>query len=539
MTSFEPSNPLAGESIGQLDIEHTPGSDLKQNPRQFLEKKGYTDLELNALNERGNFFCLLINRKGFFSPNDLRAVTHSNREILDRICYGNSTIEDVDVAFRVHNKGSWVLTTELRTLLFSELYVPMLKEYNQNTWQVLQSVSVSGRVRLVHQIERFCLQSLCIGSKHIPNLPKLEYFIHDAICLIHILKEPSDSFSTSAEEAHPFYQFKLQRNTSWRERWNSSPELVGIWTEYVCGLCDAIFGLWPASGQDSFHARESTSGCIGTLLRAFVHEPREPSMVSHLDYHCFDAAYIESRGPFQFKPTTCIDDHLLLTERNEILFYPDWEKWSGLTSHSVLHSDPRITTFDILMCTSRRGWRPQPLTCQIRVSLSQVFGDLATTGMLCFFQKEIDRVRLKQEKPMGWRKTGLLKLASLPFPRRSSAKIGKYIGMSMAKEEILYARAFLECCSYDWARLISESTLFRTVSPFKDRVDKLYKALNTWKPRTVWEMRYPGYGGVDPVQLYGFYFATALGIAAIIGLAATIAQTFAAFKGLHVNTGGG
>jgi hypothetical protein len=466
---------------------------------------------------------------------------HSNLEIINRVCYGNATADDIGIAVQVHWKGGWVLTPKLRTELFSEIYVPMLTEYNQNTWEVLLHVTVNGRVRLVRQIERFALESLLIGSGCIQDnssLPKLQDFVGDAICLIHILKEPSEPSSSSPEEAHPFRQFNHQRYESWCKRWNSSSKLTEIWGDYICALCDAIFGLWPAKGEGPFHDKNSTSGCVGTLLRALFHERREPSEVPYLDYRCLDAYYIESRGPFRFKQTTCIDDHLLLTEQNEILFYPDWEKWSSLMSHSVLHGGSHITAFDILMCTRRRGWKPQPLTFQIRVSLSQIFGDLATTGILCFFQKEINHVRLKEEQQMSWRRTGLVKLASLPSPRRSSAKIGKRIGMSMEKDEVLYARAFLECCSYDWGRLISESTLFRTVGPFKNRVDKLHDALITWKPKTVWEMRYPGYGGVDPVQLYGFYFATALGIGGIIGLAASIAQTFATFKGLYVNPGG-
>lgn len=55
----------------------------------------------------------------------------------------------------------------------------------------------------------------------------------------------------------------------------------------------------------------------------------------------------------------------------------------------------------------------------------------------------------------------------------------------------------------------------------------------TGDQRTVWHLRYVGYGGVDPVGLYAFYFAIAFGIISILGLAATTAQTYTTFKALN------
>jgi len=48
-------------------------------------------------------------------------------------------------------------------------------------------------------------------------------------------------------------------------------------------------------------------------------------------------------------------------------------------------------------------------------------------------------------------------------------------------------------------------------------------------------MRYPGYGSVDVVQLYGFRFGLMVGIIAIIALALTAAQTYTGFKALENN----
>lgn len=64
-------------------------------------------------------------------------------------------------------------------------------------------------------------------------------------------------------------------------------------------------------------------------------------------------------------------------------------------------------------------------------------------------------------------------------------------------------------------------------------LERLYKTLTTWKPRTFWEMRHQGYGNVDVVQLYGFYFGIMVGIAAVIVLCPTAAQTYTSFEALQ------
>jgi len=63
-------------------------------------------------------------------------------------------------------------------------------------------------------------------------------------------------------------------------------------------------------------------------------------------------------------------------------------------------------------------------------------------------------------------------------------------------------------------------------------LDKLYLTLTGWKPRTFWEMRFPGYGNVDVVNLYGFYFGIMVGVAAMVGLVLTGVQTYTGIKGL-------
>src|SRR5271169_6889441 len=128
------------------------------------------------------------------------------RELLDRVCYTAHSKEDTTIALQIHKKGEWVLTTELRTKLFAELYVPMLRAYNQNTWEVLHQVSINDRLRLVRGIEEFALCALSIGAKYVAKdtLPPLQDYVDDAIHLLRILKMPAASFSDSLEQTHPF-----------------------------------------------------------------------------------------------------------------------------------------------------------------------------------------------------------------------------------------------------------------------------------------------------------------------------------------------
>lgn len=46
--------------------------------------------------------------------------------------------------------------------------------------------------------------------------------------------------------------------------------------------------------------------------------------------------------------------------------------------------------------------------------------------------------------------------------------------------------------------------------------------LSNWEPEMFREMRYQGYGGVDPIGTYGFHFAIVLGLVTIFGFALSL-----------------
>jgi hypothetical protein len=117
--------------------------------------------------------------------------------------------------------------------------------------------------------------------------------------------------------------------------------------------------------------------------------------------------------------------------------------------------------------------------------------------------------------------------AWLGIPSNSSAKIGRRVGVNLSESEVLSCVAgFIDVKSDDLGLLLNYCGLF------KEREIKLYKTLKEWKPKTVWEMRYSGYGGVDPVGLYAFYFASVFGLIAVLGLVVSILQAYAGFKAI-------
>lgn len=62
------------------------------------------------------------------------------------------------------------------------------------------------------------------------------------------------------------------------------------------------------------------------------------------------------------------------------------------------------------------------------------------------------------------------------------------------------------------------------------RLQYIQTKMNQWKPQTITEIAIRPYN--DPLSFYGFWFAVVIGVVAILGLGATLAQGYAAFKAL-------
>jgi hypothetical protein len=66
---------------------------------------------------------------------------------------------------------------------------------------------------------------------------------------------------------------------------------------------------------------------------------------------------------------------------------------------------------------------------------------------------------------------------------------------------------------------------------YGNRLHYIQQKMNEWHPQRLRELFIRPYR--DPLAFYAFWFATVIGIVSVLGLMATLAQTYAAFKALQ------
>jgi len=330
---------------------------------------------------------------------------------------------------------------------------------------------------------------------------------------------------------HPLPLLQRTRASSWAERWQScQPNPTDVWCEYGSALCDLLFGL-PNDGPESFSNAPMPYNKAANLLSSVSLNVRKPQDTPTTDHRLFDASFIERCGPFRFKATEAIDKHLLITEDKEILFYCDWKHWAHITYHKLLSGRPHFIKSDVLLTSDRYVFYLN----NIRLAISYTYFDLVSTNILCFYQ----RLAVKESSPRNpytiWGNLQRIVLSRLRL-RHSSLDIARRLKINIPEAEMrAHIAPYIEQGGGSLASFVDRHSVMRNCYPFKERVDKLQQTLTDWRPETIWQLRYSGYGGVDPVGLYAFYFATIFGILTIMGLAATGAQTYAAFKALPSN----
>lgn len=63
------------------------------------------------------------------------------------------------------------------------------------------------------------------------------------------------------------------------------------------------------------------------------------------------------------------------------------------------------------------------------------------------------------------------------------------------------------------------------------RLKHIQRQMNDWRPQTVQQLRKKGYR--DPMNYYLFWFSIFIGVIAVLGFGATLAQTYASVKILY------
>jgi hypothetical protein len=415
------------------------------------------------------------------------------------------------------------MNLELRKKLYGALFL-RIGDYDYLTpWY--EDIA-RGHVFLIKHIQEFIVHSSGVSGGDPINLG---YFVDDIITFIDILNTPhSDGIDRSNREILPQNRFWATRLQSWKDRWagqlNDETNLEG----YVEGLCDALFGVWSKPGNRLlFHDGKGNYKCadhIFTTLSSGLSD--DPKIIR--DYHLFDAAYIETNGPFRFKPTDRLDRHMVIKD-HDIYFFNNWRKWTYLCCHIVLQSDEPNTGFEIL-CNSRRG-RVRVIRRYARATGSIPIS-LVLMVFLCFHREALEYIDYDFHHPKI--RTSRFNFIC-PFPIRKMdlgskrREIAKRIGVDLSPLESLRDVAN--------RRQHDEWGLSLHLEPFDERASRMLETLSNWKPETFWGMRYPGYGGVDPIGLYGFHFAIVVGILTFFGFALGIAQTIASFE--QINLGGG
>jgi hypothetical protein len=399
--------------------------------------------------------------------------------------------------------SQWILTEPLRKKLYYHLFVPT----RQPNLMIFDTI-IRGKVALIRVLQQFMLHFVSsIKNKVLPNLG---FLVEDAVDLVQILQEPlPHNALPTFKQYHPFHHFRERRCQAWRQLDFSDAVIDEFWESYQNGLCDALLGLWPST---SYLHERNESCSVRSILGCFDLNHRQPENVPELNSNIFDASFIVSNGPFRFKKTKNIHEHLSVRQ-NEILVFTDLQKLAGIRHHAILQTDP-ICMFDIL--TSEDRYTP-PHTISIRPFLRRLHYSVQASLFLLFFQRPVHHHALG---PSGGK----------------NYRIAKELGIELGDADDIENLAKTVLGDHStWESFLDRTTEIRLQDPFMIPLDKLSNTLTSWRPRTFWEMRYPGYGNVDMVQLYGFYFGLMIGIVGIIALILAAAQTYAGFKALQIN----
>jgi len=253
---------------------------------------------------------------------------------------------------------------------------------------------VQSKMTAIHFIESFIIRVW--AELEVDAFPGLKCFVDDFPHFAKVLKgkhKKQDIVRKMRYDQVTEWSNECDFKRAWGYRW----EHLGDWQyqiaksptirrNYVCAVFDVLLGIWMAPGHCLFHDgwlgfnkkvmeesgsntretwRTSRWASTDAVVPRCIHKQlyfweRLPPQVDtqHEDLNhikttaseslfYLDACYIEYRGPFKFKETPCVSEHLLITEDEKILIYTGWKRLLMLRHLKVLVDDSTIDIDEI------------------------------------------------------------------------------------------------------------------------------------------------------------------------------------------------
>lgn len=425
---------------------------------------------------------------------------------------------DIQEFIDFHNSGRWILSQLWRQKLYKVLFHEIDRDRKS---EPIADYIITSEINTVHNIQEYLLHVIKGLNSEVPFQlsPPLHEFVDDCEHIVRILQVRLTEQSAKQE----FDQVQVCLDyiwDKWNDRWSGVSEKAcerEIVRHYCCGLIDVIFGVWPRPSRFRFHSRgkriadlsrTSTAGCLHSSF--YFWEKEEPSAISarvnvptkvSISLTRLDAANIETNGPYRFVPTDQINEHLQLRDQN-ILIFVDWTRFLMLQYQKVTVAEAKISfpvsnvsRFHLLTGSKRSN--QNRFQCRMG-DLRFLAYELMDTYLLLFSSSKVSVWRNKVT--------------------RSHARIAERIGLDLNED-------IFEKYKKDSGEQETQFTESARFEMFRERLETLNEELGTWKPTRLGELVYTGYGGIDPLALYGLYFSLAFGIVSLLLLFFTIALT--------------
>ena len=419
--------------------------------------------------------------------------THDDN-LHQRITEFGVTKQDLDQANEIHKQKYFVLLLSLRKRIYCEIFMNFHTDSRFREDSLSDEV-LRSKIRLIRTIEGFLLVAFEKFYQKINatlpdvTLPPFSPFVEDVIDLAKNFGEIVQTDNGDNRYCDWIELIVAHFWKKWNSRWENFSMIkdIKLVRDYYCALFDAISGLWPAPGRRKFHSDEQKVRLTNwtpildyetECFRTELYPDLDSFDTSDINFEKLDAAFIEAKGPIRCVETERIREHLTISNTGQLRIYTDWKRFLMLHDHRIVN--------------------------EIFPIIGGIGFELLQTYILLFFRNEIKRKRNRINQ---------------------GAKIATRIDIKFTPGVFQEVVELYEDQFNSRAIIAPETFVY-----FGGRLAKLTKALEGWKPRKVSELRYRGYGGTDPVTLYGFYFSIIVGIVAALGIGLGAIQVYYGYR---------